>query len=156
MTPSRLFLTWFGAGCAPVAPGTVGSLAALPFAYGILALAGVEGLAFATLLILVLGTYLCVQYAKTSSDKDPSFIVIDEVVGQWIPLLAVGLDWRLWAIAFVAFRFFDITKIWPACWVDGVSPKASPMFKGVAIMLDDVIAGIYALGVVVLCSYILA
>ena len=155
MTPSLLLLTWFGAGRSPVAPGTTGSLAALPFAYGILVFSGNLGLLGATLLVLVLGTYLCIQYAHTSQDKDPSFIVIDEVVGQWIPLLAAGFDWRLWIVSFVSFRFFDITKVWPACRVDGISSQANPCHKGTAIMMDDVVAGIYALSVVVAVGYFL-
>ena len=79
---------------------------------------------------------------KRSSIKDPSFVVIDEVAGQWIALLPAGLDPVLFVAGFLAFRLFDIWKPWPVSWADRDVPGA------LGVMLDDLIAGAYAAAVV--------
>ena len=136
--PASLLATWFGSGLLPKAPGTWGSLAALPCAIVIAALAGPWGLLAAVLAVTVAGLWAADVYATRSGADDPPRVVIDEVAGQWLALVPVALDLRLYAVAFLAFRFFDIVKVWPAGWLD------RNLKGGWGIMLDDLAAGIYA------------
>ena len=143
--PIRALATWFGAGDLPTAPGTWGSLAALPFAWFILHQGGGAGLLAATGLIALIGVKVSADYARTLGHGDPGPVVIDEVAGQWLTLAPLGFVTgplfgnELWgfAIAFVLFRFFDILKPWPASWID------SQLAGGLGIMGDDLIAGLY-------------
>lgn len=136
--PAALLATWFGCGLLPKAPGTWGSLAALPCAAVIAWSAGPWGLAAATLAVFAAGVWASRRYADASGSADPGAVVIDEVAGQWLALLPVALDWALYPIAFVAFRFFDIVKVWPANWMD------RRLKGGLGIMADDIVAGLYA------------
>jgi len=136
--PASLIATWFGSGLLPKAPGTWGSLAGLLCAIPIVALAGFWGLVAATLLATLVGVWAAGVYAARSGQADPQRVVIDEVAGQWLALLPVAHDLRLYAIAFLAFRFFDIVKVWPARAID------RGMKGGWGIVLDDIVAGLYA------------
>jgi phosphatidylglycerophosphatase A len=120
----------------PFAPGTWGSLAALPCAWVIVWLSGHVALAAAALLVFAVG---CWASDAATDDKDPGYIVIDEVAAQFLVLLAAPLDWRAYAAGFVLFRIFDIWKPPPIRQVERAVPG------GLGIMLDDVIAAIYAL-----------
>ena len=110
--------TWFGSGRAPVASGTFGSLAALPFACAFMFLGGRTYLLGAAVIIYFIGVWSAGIIMRETNTEDPGQIVIDEVVGQWLALLATPLDPFGYAIAFLLFRFFDILKPWPACWAD--------------------------------------
>jgi phosphatidylglycerophosphatase A len=131
--------TWFGVGLIPVAPGTWGSLAALPFAWVIHDLWGVLGLALGALIAFVGGCWAAGAFAKASGEVDPAAIVVDEVAAQWLVLIAAPLQPLAWALAFLLFRLFDIWKPWPVRWVD------RHVKGGLGIMLDDVAAAGYAL-----------
>lgn len=131
--------TWFGAGKAPVASGTFGSFAALPFAWGIILLAGWPALLAAAAAVYFIGVWSAKIVMRETKTEDPGLIVIDEVVGQWLSLLTAPLDPFCYLIAFGFFRIFDILKPWPACWAD------SKLHSATGVMLDDVFAGIYAL-----------
>jgi|HigsolmetaGSP11D_1036233.scaffolds.fasta_scaffold04692_5 phosphatidylglycerophosphatase A len=135
--PAALLATGGGIGLARVASGTWGSLAALPLAWGIVSAAGLGGLLLAAVLAWVGGVWAS-AYIGRSGEKDSSAIVIDEIAGQWLSLLPCALDPVLYAMAFLAFRFFDIVKPWPASWID------REVGGGFGVMLDDVVAGIYA------------
>ena len=148
--PASLLATWFGSGLLPKAPGTWGSLAALPFAIVIAALAGPWGLLAAVLAVTVAGLWAADVYAARSADNDPGEVVIDEVAGQWLALVPAALDPRLYAVAFLAFRFFDIVKVWPANWLD------RNLKGGWGIMLDDLAAGVYAGALTYGVSHLLA
>jgi len=137
--PATVLATWFGVGLIPVAPGTWGSLAALPFAWVIRELWGVPGLTLALPIVLISGCWAAGAFARASSGGDPGAVVIDEVAGQWLVLLAAPLDPFAWALAFVLFRIFDIWKPWPVRWVD------RHVEGGFGIMLDDIAAAGYAL-----------
>jgi len=139
--PVSLIATWFGSGLLPKAPGTWGSLAALPFGFAIVAYTGTWGLAAATVVATLVGVWAAGVYADRSGREDPQSVVIDEVAGQWLALLPAALDLRLFAVAFLAFRFFDIVKVWPARAID------RDMKGGWGIMLDDIVAGLYAAAV---------
>ena len=157
MSPARWIGTVGGAGLLRPAPGTWGSLAALTLAYLILLVAGPLGLLLATLAAFALGIWATARVTAELGDEDPSEVVIDEVVGQWIALLPVafgaaraGVDpvalWPGWVAAFLLFRLFDITKPGPVGWADR---RGDPL----GVMLDDVFAGlIAALGVALLAA----
>lgn len=134
-----LIATWFGVGLSPLAPGTCGSLAALPIAWAIRAISGAEGLAAALVLVFGAGMWAADAVAKTSGIQDPAAVVVDEVAGQWLVLLAAPFDPVAWALAFLLFRLFDIWKPWPVRWAD------RHVKSGFGIMLDDILAGGYAL-----------
>ncbi|MEX0502393.1 phosphatidylglycerophosphatase A [Alphaproteobacteria bacterium LSUCC0719] len=118
------------------APGSWGSAAALVIAAVLAQFAGWT-LEIATLVICVLGVRAAEIYDRESGSKDASEIVIDEVAGQWITLLAVPLDWRWWIAAFIAFRLFDILKPGPV-------RLAERLPGGYGVMADDIVAGALA------------
>jgi phosphatidylglycerophosphatase A len=130
--------TWFGTGLLPLAPGTWGSLAALPCAWAIRSLSGVAGLAVAAGIIFAAGCWASAKIAKASPVRDPGAIVIDEVAGQWFTLLPAALDPLSYSLAFLLFRIFDIWKPWPVRWAD------RHIEGGLGIMLDDLLAAVYA------------
>lgn len=143
---------WFYTGKAPKAPGTFGTLGAIPFAYVIHIYLGIYALLAATLFISVLGVWVCNRYmAIHGLEHDPSEIVIDEVSGYWLTISAMPLwyvvpdfepVWRVYLWAFIAFRFFDIVKPWPIGWAD------KRVKGGLGVMLDDWLAAIMAILVI--------
>lgn len=142
---SVLIATWFGSGRLRPAPGTLGSLAALPFGYLISVNGGIGGLLLITLAVLIIGTFAATRYGEKSGEKDDQSIVVDEVVGLWIAGLPAEGNLYLWLAAFFLFRLFDVIKPWPASFFDKRGGG------GFDVMMDDVIAGIYAfLGVATL------
>ncbi|TAL37709.1 MAG: phosphatidylglycerophosphatase A [Alphaproteobacteria bacterium] len=134
-----LTATWFGAGRIRPAPGTMGSIAAIPFGYIIAQQAGFIGLALAAIALLCIGTVAADFYGKKSGTVDDQTIVVDEVVGMWIAAIPAEGHWDLWLLGLVLFRIFDIWKPWPASWFDNRSKG------GFDVMMDDVVAGIYAM-----------
>lgn len=155
----RLITSFFGAGLLPKAPGTWGSLAAIPAAWALHGLGGPILLAIATIALFALGWWATAEFTKGSDDHDPSEIVIDEVVGMFIALfpLSAGMymvgaePWVFpypgWVAAFLAFRLFDIWKPWPISWADNKE-------TALGVMLDDVLAGMIAGGVVIALALI--
>lgn len=133
-----LAATWFGAGLLPRAPGTWGSLVALPLAWGLHWLGGPPLLTAAILAVFMLGLWSADVYGRRTGREDASEIVIDEVVGQWIAVLAVPPALIPYAAGFLLFRAFDILKPWPISWVE-------KRFRGgLGVMADDVLAGLFA------------
>lgn len=115
------------------APGTWGSVAGIASGVALVTLAPFA-LEIAIILLAVIGTHAASAYQHQTGKKDASEVVVDEVVGQWIPLLVIPIT-PLWVLAaFVLFRFFDITKLGPI----GMAEKWS---GGFGVMADDVIAG---------------
>lgn len=135
--PARLIATGCGIGYLPIAPGTWASLASLPLAWLIVLNYGQMGLAIAALISLLGGIWASNTTENLTGEKDPSSVVIDEVAGQWITLIAVAPDLMLYGAGFVLFRIFDIFKPWPVSWAEGLP-------GGFGVMMDDVLAGIYA------------
>jgi phosphatidylglycerophosphatase A len=133
-----LLSVWFGAGLLPKAPGTWGSIAALPLAYALAYWGSLEILAGATIVVFAIGVWSSEIASRDMGVSDPSEIVIDEVAGQWLTLLVVPPDLILYACGFILFRLFDIWKPWPISWAD------QKIKGGMGIMLDDIIAGVYA------------
>jgi phosphatidylglycerophosphatase A len=138
--------TFFGAGFGKPGPGTWGSVAAVllwaaecvgrhPSAHTLLV-----GLLVWIAFSIALGVPAATIVARESGRKDPQFVVIDEVAGQWIALLFCPFDLSHALIALVLFRLFDITKPFPARQLESLP-------GGWGIVFDDVAAGLYALGV---------
>jgi phosphatidylglycerophosphatase A len=139
--------TFFGAGLGRPGPGTWGSVAALLLWFAASRVPGTSGhllnlLTMAGILVaLAMGIPAGTIVAKETGREDPGHVVIDEVVGQWIALLACPVDWKHGLLALAMFRLFDIVKPPPARQLERLP-------GGWGIMLDDVAAGIYALIVV--------
>ncbi|MEJ2042115.1 MAG: phosphatidylglycerophosphatase A [Reinekea sp.] len=127
-----------GSGAAPKAPGTFGTVAAVPL---FLLLAQLPIWAYLTLLVFsfVLGVYLCGQTSKDMGVHDHGGIVWDEFVGYWITMTALPFQWPWILAGFVLFRLFDITKPFPINWLD------KRVHGGFGIMIDDVLAGLFSL-----------
>ena len=136
--PFMLLATWFGSGLLPKAPGTWGSLAALPFAWVIQTTGGQAALLAAAAIAFLVGIWASDRMARDIGIKDPGAVVIDEVAGQWLTLAFVPLSAWGYAAGFALFRLADITKPWPASWAD------RRVGGGLGIMLDDIVAGLYA------------
>lgn len=154
---THLIATFFYVGHIRPAPGTWGSFAALPAAWAIYIVAGPWGLVVGVIASYLLGVWATAAETKGKDNHDPSEIVIDEVCGQWIALLPLAFGaarqdvsilalWPGWIAAFALFRLFDITKWGPVGWADR-------MHGPTGVMLDDVIAGLFAaVGVVLLAA----
>lgn len=136
--PAALIATGFGSGLLPWAPGTWGSLAALPPAWLIAHFLGPRALVAAAAVVFLLGWWAAARVQRASGIEDEGSIVIDEVAGQWLTLAVAPPDPLAYAAGFLLFRLFDITKPWPARWAD------RRIAGGLGVMADDVIAGIYA------------
>ncbi len=132
-----LLAQWFGSGRAPWAPGTFGSLATLPL-YWALRTSPLPIYVGATLAVIGLGLWASGRAARLLGDDDPSSVVIDEVAGVLIALGFVRGHLLPEAVAWLAFRAFDITKPGPVDKVQYLSPV------GLGIMADDVLAGLLA------------
>jgi len=135
--PVNLLALGLGSGLARRAPGTFGTLAALPF----LPLFSMIGLPWSTLLLLVsalAGVAICGHAARSMALNDPGCVVWDEMVGLWLTLFALPLN--VWSIigGFLLFRLFDIAKPWPISWFD------QNIKGGAGIMVDDLVAGLFA------------
>jgi phosphatidylglycerophosphatase A len=138
--------TFFGIGYLKPGPGTYGSIAAVLLwaAEGMAshptAHTQLVGLLFWIAMAIALGVPAATIVERQSGHTDPGFVVIDEVIGQWIALLFCPLDWRHALIALVLFRLFDITKPFPV-------RRLERLPTGWGIVFDDVAAGLYALGI---------
>jgi phosphatidylglycerophosphatase A len=137
-TPSGFLAFGFGSGLSPVAPGTAGTVAALPLAVLLVQLPlwialGVVAASFA------LGIYLCGVTGRALGVHDHGGIVWDEFVGMWLVLVFVPFEWTWWLAAFALFRLFDVLKPWPIRWLD------RHVHGGLGVMLDDLLAAIFAL-----------
>jgi phosphatidylglycerophosphatase A len=135
--------TWFGVGFLRPAPGTIASAVALPFAWLILWKLGPYALAAASIVAYLIGVWSTDVYARRTGGEDPSECVIDEVAGQWLACAAAPLTPLGFGIAFILFRFFDITKLWPVS-------LGEKLHGGWGIMTDDMIAG--ALSAIVIAA----
>lgn len=136
--PAFFIATWFGSGLLPKIPGTWGSAAALPFAWVIAWYGGPWALLAASLIAFGVGIWAAEVYSRHAGVKDAGPIVIDEVAGQWLTLAAFSPDPLTLIAGFFLFRFADIIKPWPASWAD------RSLQGGLGVMLDDMIAGLYA------------
>lgn len=138
--PWHLLATGFGSGMFPWMPGTIGSLAAIPF-WWLFVLMSWKLYSLVIIFSFCLGVYFCHQTEQDMEVHDHGCIVWDEFVGMWITLIALPVkDWR-WVLAgFLLFRVLDIWKPWPIRWFD------RKIHGGMGIIIDDVVSGIIAAG----------
>lgn len=136
-SPVHFLAFGFGAGLSPRAPGTIGTLVALPFVLLLMKCSIV--IYFSVVVALtVLGIYLCGESAQRLGVHDHPGIVWDEFVGMAITMIAVPFSWWSLLLGFILFRIFDILKPWPIIALDRA------VLGGIGIMLDDIVAGIFA------------
>lgn len=137
-TPSGLLAFGFGSGLSPFAPGTMGTLVAIPFTFALKSL-GTTGFWIVLLLLFLLGVWVCDRVSHKLGIHDHGGIVWDEMVGYWLSMAFVPLQWQWMLAAFVLFRFFDIVKPWPIRQLD---QKVS---GGFGIMIDDIVAALFTI-----------
>lgn len=137
--PVHFLAFGFGSGLAPKAPGTFGTLAALPV-WWLAAQLPLWGYVVVLLAVIAVGPYLCGRTAKDLGVHDHGGIVWDEIAGFLLTMLLVPVSWYGALAGFVLFRLFDIAKPWPIGWLD------RQVEGGTGIMVDDLMAGLYALG----------
>jgi phosphatidylglycerophosphatase A len=132
-----LAASWFGTGFSPVASGTVGTVAAIPF-YLLLAQLPLSFYLVTLVTFCGLSCWVSGQAEVIFQEKDSGKIVIDEVVGYLVTMTAAPFSWKGVVIGFLLFRFFDITKIPPARFFD------RRVKNGYGVVMDDVVAGLYS------------
>jgi phosphatidylglycerophosphatase A len=133
--------TWFGCGRVPKAPGTMGSLGAIPLVLLAARAGGRVGIAAAAVVVVAAGVWSATVVARETRTKDPQIVVVDEVAGMLVTMLAArAIDWRALLAGFLLFRAFDVVKPWPIRSVEKLK-------DGWGIVLDDVMAGVYAAAV---------
>ncbi len=137
-SPTHFLAFGFGSGLSPIAPGTFGTLVAIPIFLLMQPLA-LPWYLLLVALISVFGIWLCGASARMLGLHDPAGVVWDEIAGFLITMIAAPAGWKWIAIGFVLFRVFDIWKPWPINLAD------KKVAGGLGIMLDDIIAGFYAL-----------
>ncbi|MDA9609558.1 phosphatidylglycerophosphatase A [Paracoccaceae bacterium] len=145
----KFISTFFYVGFLRPAPGTWGSIAGIILAYILLITTDFFSFCLILLFIILIGFWSTKNYIeKNSEQSDPSEIVIDEVIGQWIAVLPIGYMlqlpqvnieglWFVWIWAFISFRFFDIVKLGLVGWADSLD-------GALGVLLDDILAGIAA------------
>lgn len=139
--PVHLLSLGFGAGLAPKAPGTFGTLVGIP-AVLLFAPLGVNAYLGVVVFFALLGVFLCGETGKALKKHDDPAIVWDEIVGFMMTMIAVPVSWQSLLLAFVLFRFFDIRKPWPIRWLD------RNVSGGLGVMLDDIVAGLFSLVII--------
>lgn len=145
---SRLIASFFYVGLLRLAPGTWGSLAALPAGWALHQLLGPWGLVVAIAVVFAAGWWATIEQTRGAAEEDPGWIVVDEVAGQWVALVPLSFGaaargaeitqlWPGWIAAFLLFRLFDIWKPLIVGWADRRG-------DALGVMLDDIFAGLFA------------
>tara|TARA_B100000989_G_scaffold240578_1_gene187448 strand:- start:341 stop:802 length:462 start_codon:yes stop_codon:yes gene_type:complete len=147
---SKVIITLFGAGYIKYAPGTIGSILTILIWFLIFTTFGQIYFFGFFIILTIISYYLIKKYLSIYSKKDPQEIIIDEFIGISIPLLFISSYGAYFEIllVFVSFRFFDIFKLYPA-------NKAEMLDGPMGIILDDVIAGIYSLIILLIFQIII-
>jgi phosphatidylglycerophosphatase A len=136
---AHVLAVWFGCGHVPVAPGTAGTLGAIPL-YLLVRPLGVAAVAATALAVTLVGVWAAGDVERRLGSKDPQIVCIDEVAGVFVTWLAAPPTWRGLVVGVVLFRIFDQWKPWPA-------RAAEHLGGGAGVMLDDVVAGLWGAAV---------
>lgn len=148
-SPALVIVSWFGSGLSPIIPGTMGTLATLPFAWIVQYYYGSVGLLIGACLLFVIGCLASDRYLRTNPDKkDPGEIVIDETAAMFLTLTVFAHTWLAYLMAFLAFRAADILKPWPASWADRKVKGA------IGVMLDDILAALIVIYLIIAALFI--
>ena len=160
MNLNRLFITFFGTGLAPKAPGTVGSFAALIAGLLLLQVIPMSTLFMLTLVITIIAIFEINKYEKETGSHDDKSIVIDEVSGMWITLMfalssasSMSFEYAQEIAIILAFAFFRLFDIWKPSLIGVIDRKVK---GGLGVMGDDVLAGIAGGMLSILCLHGLA
>jgi len=145
--PIHFLAFGFGSGLAPVAPGTFGTLAAIPL-YLLMNVFSLPVYLLITAVVCVIGIWICDKSSKMLGVHDHSGIVWDEFAGYFITMIAAPAGWLWILIGFALFRLFDIWKPWPISILD------KQVQGGLGIMVDDILAGVFALICLQLMAYL--
>lgn len=141
--PAHFIALGYGAGLAPKAPGTFGTLAALPLFWLLMqANTSPAFLLSVTAFAYLLGIWACAVAGRNLGVADHGSIVWDEIVAMWLVLIFTPVNWLWWLLAFGLFRFFDILKPWPIGWFD-VRLK-----NGFGVMFDDLLAAMFSIALI--------
>ena len=146
--PIHFLAFGFGSGLAPVAPGTFGTLVGIPFFFFMASLP-LWGYLSLILAFFLFGVWLCDRSSKMLGVHDHGGIVWDEIVGYLVTMIAAPAGWEWVIVGFILFRIFDIFKPWPIAYLD------RHVSGGFGIMVDDILAGVYAMLILQLLSYFL-
>jgi len=148
MNFNKLLITFFGSGLFPVAPGTAGTLAAMPFGLAIIYYLGVNSLTTAVIVFTIIGIFEINKYEKATDTHDDKSIVIDEVVGVWLTMVITYGGLYIWQnqyieyvaliLSFASFRLFDI---WKPSTIGYIDRKVK---GGLGVIGDDLLAGLAA------------
>ena len=136
-TPVHFLAFGFGSGLAPIAPGTFGTLAAVPL-FLLMQPLSITAYLLITTLVCITGIWICGKSSSLLGVHDHSGIVWDEFAGFFITMIAAPPGWLWIVLGFVLFRLFDIWKPWPISLLD------KNVDGGLGIMVDDIVAGIFA------------
>jgi len=147
-SPIHFFAFGFGSGLAPFAPGTFGTLAAIPL-YLLMQPLSLPIYLFITAIVCIVGVWICGKSSEMLGVHDHSGIVWDEFSGYFVTMIAAPAGWMWIAIGFALFRLFDIWKPWP------ISVLDKQVHGGLGIMVDDILAGVFALICLQLLAYFL-
>ena len=138
--PAHFLSLGFGSGLSPIIPGTAGTLAAIPI-YLLMEPLSLVWYLFAVAVMSIVGFWICGFTTRALGVPDHGSIVWDEIVGYLITMAALPPGWLWMVLGFFLFRVLDILKPWPISWVD------RNMKGGIGIMLDDILAGVLACGI---------
>jgi phosphatidylglycerophosphatase A len=144
--PIHFLALGFGSGLMPKAPGTFGTLAAIPVYFLFKDLSLFNYLLFVSI-VSIAGVFICQYTSDALKVHDHPGIVIDEFAGYFITMIAIPFSWQWMLIGFLLFRLFDILKPWPISWLD------KKVHGGFGIMIDDVLAGVFALSIMHIVLY---
>lgn len=147
--PAYMIALFFGAGCLRPAPGTWGTAAGVLSWVGLVQFMPWQALSAMIAAMFILGALACEKTGRDLGVEDAGCIVIDEVVAVWLLCLFLPQTPIAWTAAFIAFRVFDIVKLPPASTID------SHMKNGWGVMLDDILAAVWAFGVIVLIDMVI-
>ena len=146
-SPIAFLAFGFGSGLAPKAPGTFGTLAAIPFLFIFQPWLDTVWFGLWILATFLLGVYLCQKTSDALGVHDHGGIVWDEFVGLWLTFWFIPLTPTNLLLGFCLFRFFDILKPFPIKWLD------SKVHGGFGIMIDDLVAGAFSLALMTLIQF---
>lgn len=149
LNPINFIATGFGIGMVPFAPGTFGTVLAIPIYIAFWRQASLVTYAVTLIIAIFFSMLICERASKNLGVSDHPSIVIDEMVGFWLTMFSVPANILTILLGFILFRIFDITKPWPIRWFD------RNVKGGVGIVLDDLIAGLFSLILLKLFVYVM-
>lgn len=150
MKISRIFVTLFGVGFLPKAPGTWGTLFSVPIIWALMGM-GFPYIIFPLGCLVSWGLVADYLVTFNKSDQDPKEVVIDEFLGLWTTLIFFPRQIEFFIVGFILFRIFDIWKPWPIKWADEL--KGNSIVTALGILLDDIFAGLISAGIIGSLTY---